>query len=130
MPCRPSSSARVDLVAAYNATFSDALQFDPPVAGVTGPSWSFTGQNFRMDVRPNHELTTLVSFKSADGQIVVDDVDERILHFNVPQTVIQAALIPGSYLYDLIMFDGSNPPIRVALAHGKFVVVHGVTAGA
>lgn len=123
----PASSARVDLVVASNATFTDALQFDPPVAGVTGPAWSFTGQSFRMDVRANHEQAMLVSFTSP-GQIVVDDVTQRILHFNVPETVL-AALIPGCYFYDLIMFDGSTPPVRVPIAHGTFTVTDGITGG-
>lgn len=127
--CQPSSSANVDLVTANNATFTDALQFDPPVPGVTGPAWSFTGQSFRLDVRPNSETAPLLSLSSADGQIVVDDVVARILHFNVPETIIAGALIPGSYFYDLIMFDGSTPPVRVALAHGRFVVTDGITGG-
>lgn len=126
---RPASSARVDLVAAINATFNDALQFDPPVPGVTGPAWSFTGQNFRLDVTPNHETAPLLSITSAAGQIVVDDVTLRILHFNVPESVIAGALIPGDYLYDFIMFDGSVPPVRVPIAHGRFIVTDGITGG-
>ena len=126
---RPSSSAKVDLIAANNATFADALQFDPPQTGVTGPAWSLTGQNFRMDVRPNHETAALASFTSGAGQIVVDDAAQRILHFNVPESVIQAALIPGEYIYDLIMYDGSTPVVRIQIAHGKFVVTDGITGG-
>lgn len=124
----PASSARVDLVAANNATFLDALQFDPPVPGVTGPAWSFSNQNFRLDVKPNHEQATLLTLTSP-GQIVVDDVVNRILHFNVPETVISAALIPGDYIYDLIMFDNSVPAVRVPIAHGCFTVTDGVTGG-
>lgn len=126
---QPVSSARVDLVAASNATFTDALQFDPPVAGVTGPAWSLSGQKFRMDVRPNYEQASLVSFTSDAGQIIVDDATQRIIHFNVPESVIQGALIPGTYIYDLIMYNTATPPIRVALLHGKFVVTDGVTGG-
>jgi hypothetical protein len=127
--CSPASSARVDLVAANNATFGDALQFDPPVPGVTGPAWSFTGQNFRLDIRPNAETAALLSLTSAAGEIVVDDVTLRILHFNVPESVISGALIPGTYFYDFIMFDASVPPVRVPIAHGKFVVTDGITGG-
>lgn len=122
-----SPSAHVDLVVPNNATFADAIQFDPPVAGVTGPAWSLTGQSFRLDVKPNHEEDALVSFTSAAGRIVVDDVTQRIIHFNVPDSVIQAALIPGEYIYDFIMFDGSVPPIRVQLMHGAFIVTDGIT---
>lgn len=128
--CVPASSANVDLIAANNATFGDALQFDPPVPGVTGPAWSFSGQNFRLDVKPNFETASpLLSLTSAASQIIVDDVTQRILHFNVPEGVISAALIPGTYLYDFIMFDGSVPPVRVVLMHGRFIVTDGVTGG-
>ena len=125
--CAPSSSAHVDMVVADNATFGDALQFDPPVSGVTGPAWTFTGQEFRLDLKANAESATLLSLLSTAGQIVVDDVTLRILHFNVPYTVISAALIPGEYIYDFIMYDASAPPVRVALAHGAFIVTDGVT---
>ncbi len=125
----PASSAHVDLVASNNATFTDALQFDPPVSGVTGPAWSFSNQNFRLDIKSNYETAALLSLTSAANEIVVDDVTLRILHFNVPETVISAALIPGEYIYDFIMFDNSIVPIRVQLAHGKFVVTDGITGG-
>lgn len=127
--CIPASIAVVDFVVPDNATFNDSLQFDPPVAGVTGPAWSFSGQNFRMDIAPNRETASLLSLTSAAGEIVVDDVTQRILHFNVPETVITAALIPGEYIYDFIMFDGSTPPVRVPLMKGKFIVTAGVTGG-
>lgn len=126
---RPASSAHMDLVAARNATFGDAIQFDPPVPGVTGPAWSFSGQKFRMDVAPNYEQASLVSFTSDDGEIVVDDNAQRILHFNVPESTIQAALIPGEYVYDLIMYDTASPPRRIQIAHGRFIVTDGITGG-
>lgn len=122
-----ASSAHVDLVVPNNATFQAPLQFDPPVSGVTGPAWSFTGQKFRLDVKPNYEEPYLLSITSDAGQIVVDDEVERVLHFNVPDTVIQAALIPGCYIYDLIMFDTAVPPVRIQIAHGAFIVTDGVT---
>lgn len=127
--CVPVSSANVDLVEANNATMTDALQFDPPVPGVTGPAWSFSNQNFRLDVKPNLETALPLLTLTSPGQIVVDDVALRILHFNVPESVIAGALIPGTYLYDLIMFDNSVPPVRVPLMHGKFVVTDGITGG-
>jgi hypothetical protein len=128
--CAPASSALVDFVVSNNATFGDALQFDPPVPGVTGPAWSFSNQNFRLDIKPNLETASpLLSLLSSAGQIVVDDVTLRILHFNVPESVISAALIPGEYIYDFIMFDGSTPPVRVQIAHGKFIVTDGITGG-
>jgi hypothetical protein len=125
----PSSSARVDFVTSNNQTFNDAIQFDPPVSGVTGPAWSLTGQAFRMDIAPNFEQSALLTLTSAANEIVTDDVTERIVHFNVPESVIQAALIPGDYVYDFIMFDASVPSIRVQLMHGKFTVSEGITGG-
>lgn len=128
---RPASSAHVDLVAQVNASFRDSIQFDPPVAGVTRPAWSLTGQTFRMDIRPDYGVAALLSITSAAGQIVVDDVTQRIIHFNVNEATMSAAgLIPGCYVYDLIMIDASvNPNIRVPLMHGKFEMNDGVTGG-
>ncbi len=122
------SSANVDLVVPNNATFGDSIQFDPPVAGVTGPEWTLTGQKFMMDVEANHEQNTpLLSITSDDGEIVVDDVTERIIHFNVPYDTISAALVPGTYIYDLVMYDTASPPVRTVLMHGRFIVTDGVT---
>jgi hypothetical protein len=121
----PATSARVDFVVPNNATFEDAIQF-----GVVGDtSWSLTGQNFRMDIKADVLGNYLLSLTSAAGQIVTDDAVQRVINFNVPESAIQAALIPGVYVYDFIMFDNSNPPIRVQLMHGKFKVKLGVTGG-
>ncbi len=129
MHCFPPSSANVKIITAKNATFSEAYQFDPPVAGVTPPSWTLY-PNFRMDVKGYYEQTVpLESFTSASGQIVVDDAAQRVIHFNVPETVITPALVPGRYFYDLIMYDNSSPAIRISLMHGEFVVTDGVTGG-
>jgi hypothetical protein len=124
------SSAYVDIVTQNNCSFVDAFQFDPPVNGITDSTWNLTGQNFRLDVKANKLQTApLLSLTSAAGQIIVDDAVNRILHFNVPESVISAALIPGRYVYDFIMFDGSTPPVRVPLMHGEFVVREGITGG-
>lgn len=126
----PATSANVTLTAAKNATFNDSIQFDPPVPGVVGPAWTLTNQNFQLDIKANWEsAVALLSISSAAGQIVVDDTTQRILHFNVPDSIIQAALIPGCYIYDFIMFDGAAPPVRVQLMHGEFFVGDGVTGG-
>ena len=71
--------------------------------------------------------------------IIVDDYANRILHFNVPEAVLAgetgatgvtgAGLIPGDYVYDFVMYDNSNPPIRVVLMNGRFVVTNGITGG-
>lgn len=144
----PPTSAHVDIATANNETWVDAFQFDPPcgpygyfnagggycyatgTSGNTFPFWNFSGQNFRLDIKGNRGQTgPLLSVTSAAGEIIVDDYGNRILHFNVPETVLQAALVPGDYIYDFIMFDGSTPPIRIALMHGKFVLADGITGG-
>lgn len=139
-----STAARVDFVVSDNATWLDPVQFDPPLdsdaddpstqgdsdADDTLPTWGFQGQNFRLDIKGSREDSLpLLSITSGVGQIVVDDVVNRILHFNVPESILNAALVPGEYVYDLIMFDNSAPPVRIALAYGKFTFTHGVTGG-
>lgn len=118
------TAALVDISIQDNATFTDAFQFGD--AGDT--SWSFTGMSFIMDVKASRDdASPLLSISSALGSIVVDDVVQRVLHFNVPDTAIQAALPVAVYVYDLIMFDGSSPPIRTPLMQGHLIVRKGVT---
>lgn len=117
------TAACVDIFANDNVTLSDAFQF-----GTVGDtSWSFTGQSFKMEVKASRDdaapLLTLVSPTS----IIVDDVVQRVLHLNVGETALQAALPVGEYVYDLVMFDGASPPIRVLLMQGRFCLRHGVT---
>ena len=129
MHCFPPSSANVKIVTAKNATFNEAYQFDPPVTGVTPPAWTLY-PHFRMDVKGYYgQAAALLSFTSVAGQIVIDDAVNRIIHFNVPETVITPALVPGRYFYDLIMFDDSSPALRIPLMHGEFIVTDGVTGG-
>lgn len=130
------SSANVKIVTQDNATFYDAFQFDPPANGVTGatgctgPQWNMENQNFRLDIKRDDELDDpLLSLSSELGQIVVDDTTQRILHFNVPKDTLTAALVPGRYIYDFIMYDNSDPPIRIPLMHGEFVLTHGISGG-
>lgn len=120
------TAGRVELLVFDNATFEDAFMF-----GVTGDTtWSFTGQNFRMDVKGTpDDAAPLLSITSAAGQIVVDDAVKRVLHFNVPETTIQSALTPGEYVYDLVMFDNSTPAVRVVLMRGCLTVCHGISGG-
>lgn len=135
MDTQPTAS-RVDFVISDNETFSDAVQFDPPpfgltgASGCTGPQWNLTGMSFRMDLKRSPlDENPLISFTSAAGQIVVDDVAKRIIHFNVPEATLNAALIPGRYIYDFVMFDGSTPPIRTVLMQGEFRFRIGITGG-
>ena len=128
MTAQAVTAARVDILTATNVTFADAFQFGTP--GDT--SWSFTGQSFRMDLKSNKfgPNAALLSITSGAGQIVVSDLVNRILYFDVPEATFSAAdVIPGEYDYDFIMYDSSNPAVRIALMYGKFEMVQGVTGG-
>ena len=118
------TAAKVNIEWANNATAEDAFMFG--TAGDT--SWSFSGQTFKMDIKANkYDVTPIITFTSAGGTIVVDDVVQRILHFNVPDATIQASLPIAEYQYDLVMIDGSTPAIRVPLMRGEIKVRQGVT---
>ena len=118
--------ARVDIAIENNATWMDAFQF-----GTIGDtSWNFSGQNFRLDVKGNvDQSAALLSLTSGAGTIVVDDVTQRILHLNVPETAVSAALQPGEYIYELVMYDGSTPAVRVPLMGGQLLVLQGIAGG-
>ena len=118
--------ARVDLVIQNNATWLDAFQF-----GTVGDlTWNFTGQNFRLDVKGNRDQTaTLLSLTTGAGTIVVDDVTQRILHLNVPEASITSVLLPGEYIYELVMYDNSTPVVRVPLMGGELRVEQGIAGG-
>lgn len=118
------TAAIVNMVTQDNATFQDALQFGTP--GDT--TWSFVGMTFEMSVKASRDdVSPLVTFTSGAGQIVVDDVVNRVLHFNVPDTTIQADLPVATYVYDFLMIDGSMPPIRTVLMQGQLGIKRGVT---
>jgi hypothetical protein len=118
------TSAYVNIFASDNVTLQDAFQF-----GTVGDtSWSFTGQNFKMEVKASRDdVAPLLTLSSAASSIVVDDVVQRVLHLNLDEASLQAALPVGEYVYDLVMFDGSTPPIRVLLMQGRFCLSKGVT---
>ena len=120
------TKAKVNLVIDNNMTWIDAFQF-----GTVGDTtWSFTGQNFRLDIKGNRDQTAaLLSLTSGAGTIVVDDVVQRILHVNVPESAIVAVLLPGEYVYELMMYDNSVPAVRVPLMGGRLIVNQGITGG-
>lgn len=150
-PWALASAALVDIVTGQNTTFSDAFQFDPPFItgappppyfpfGASGPTWTFAGQNFRMSIKGYLNQTgpsLVIDSLPANGVVIqIDDSVNRILHFNVPDNVLSGTaaatgvtgpgLVPGQYIYDFFMYDGSSPPIRVPLMRGKFVLQAGV----
>jgi hypothetical protein len=78
-----------------------------------------------------YDPAPLLTLSTDDGTIVVDDPIQRVIHLNVPDTTIQAALNPGQYVYDLVMSTVGTPmtapPIRTPLMHGTVCVNSGVT---
>jgi hypothetical protein len=143
------TSARVDIVVSTDTTWEDAFQFDPtgPTGSSwfqfnpTGPAWTLVGQNFRFNIKGNWGQTgpLLIVDSGVTGQqvIVIDDVNARIIHTSVPDTVVSggvtgytgvtgSGLIPGKYEYDCVMYDQSVPPIKIQLMHGIFKVQVGV----
>ena len=141
-PNKVATAAQVDLVTSTNTTWEDAFVFDPPAVpgqpyppywpnGVSGPTWTFLNQNFRMDLKTNINASgPIASWTSSAGQIVVTDPINRILNMNVPENQYPLnGVIPGTYLYDFIMFDNSVPPIRVMLMQGKFKLQPGISGG-
>lgn len=118
------TSAHVDLQIDNNGTWQDAFQFGEP----DDTTWTLTGQTFSMDVqRDYYDATPKLSLTSAGGRIIIDDVRQRVIHLNVDPADIQTSLKPGTYVYDLVMTDGSIPGIRVPLMHGIVIVEQGVT---
>ncbi len=118
------TAAQVDLLEDNNVTMQDAFQF-----GTVGDtSWSFAGQTFKMEVKASRDdVAPLVTWTSGAGQILVLDSVQRILQFNVTSTAILAALPVGQYVYDLLMIDGSVPPIRTKLMFGNLYMNQGIT---
>jgi hypothetical protein len=118
------TAAIVDIFTQDNCTLQDAFQFGTP--GDT--SWSLTGMAFTMEVKASRDdITPLLELTSGGGQIIVDDVVQRVLHLNVPDTSIQASLPVATYVYDFIMYDTSVPPVRTVLMQGRLHVSKGVT---
>lgn len=121
----------VSLVNIYvyeNAWWTDSFQF----GDLDDVSWSFTGKSFLCDIKAtdDYDAAAVMSLRSADSEIVVDDAAERILHFSVTDTALRAALTPGtSYFYDLIMVTDSTGQ-RDLLMRGRIVMKHGPTGAA
>lgn len=117
------TSAHVDLAIDNNGTWQDAFQFGTP--GDT--TWTLSGQHFLMDVkRDRYDASSLLSLTTGGGTIVTDDVTQRVVHLNVTAAAIQAALPPGSYVYDFVMIDDTTG-VRVPLMHGHVRVRQGVS---
>lgn len=117
-----STAAVIDIVAANNATLQDAFQF-----GLPTDTWHLAA-NFSMSIKmARSDTTALVTFGTAGGTIVIDDPVQRVIHMNVPDTALVAALPAGEYVYDLVMFDNGSPALRTLLMQGRFFVTTGIT---
>jgi len=118
-----ATSAEVNIVIGNGTTWQDAFQFGQP----GDFTWQLT-TNWEMEIKLDRFQTTpLLNPSTANGQIVVDDINQRVIHLNVGPATIQAALMPGVYVFDLVMFDGSTPAIRTVLMHGQLRVIQGVS---
>lgn len=121
---QPITSSIVNIATGDNVTLQDAFRF-----GVLGDTtWSFTGQSFRMEVKASRDdAVALAAWTSGAGQIVVDDAVQRVLHLNVSEAAIQAALPVADYVYDLVMISSDPTPVRVQLMQGTLSIGKGVT---
>ncbi|HEX6825744.1 MAG TPA: hypothetical protein VF077_05440 [Nitrospiraceae bacterium] len=116
------TSAEVNLEIDNNGTWMDAFQFGKP----NDHNWTLKDQTFELDVQRNaYDLVPLLSLTTVNGRIIVDDENQRVIHFNVPAADIQENLDPGIYVYDLVMINAFDQ--RVPLMHGTLEVVQGVT---
>jgi hypothetical protein len=116
------TSATVLLQVDNNGTWSDAFQFGDP----EDTTWDLNGCTFELDVQRNpYDAVPLLQLSTSNGRIIVDDVIQRVIHFDVAPLDIQGALDPGVYVYDLVMIDGSG--IRTPLMHGTLTIEQGVT---
>ncbi len=119
------TAAIVNMTVYNNATWQDAFRF-----GIEGDtSWDFVGQKFIMEIKGNrNDAAALLQLKSDDSEIIVDDTVERILHLNVDDEAIRAALKVGEYVYDFVMYDTTVPEaIRTVLMRGKVCVTQGIS---
>jgi hypothetical protein len=116
------TAAKVNMEVIDSGDWSDAFQLGTP--GDT--SWSFTGGSFHMDVKGStDDAVPLLSLTTANGYVVIDDPVNRILHLAVPQSVLEAALIPGRYVYDLVLISAAG--VRTPLMYGWVKIKHGAT---
>lgn len=116
-----ATASIVDIIAPNNATLQDSFQF-----GQSTDTWTLAA-NWKMDIKAaNTDVAPLLELSTTAGTIVVLDTVNRVIQLKVPYVTIQT-LPAGVYVYDLIMYDGSSPPIRTLLMQGKFIVTLGVT---
>jgi hypothetical protein len=114
----------VDFEIKNNVWWTDILQ----LGCSDDTSWDINNKSFHMALKVKDTDTTVVLLLStADSTIVVDDPVQRIIHVNVTDTAIRAALTAGSsYVYDLVMIDDITSE-RNPICQGSVAVLQGVT---
>jgi hypothetical protein len=117
------TASRTDLKYADSGDLYEALQF-----GTSGDtSWVFDNKTFIMDIKGStDDASPLLSLTTVNSRIVVDSGALRILHLYVAKAVYEAALVPGCYVYDLVMVD-SITTVRTPLMYGNLEIIHGAT---
>lgn len=116
------TAAKVNFKIPNNATWSDPLTFGES----SDTTWNFSNKTFHMDIKRNrYDADPLYTLTSGAGEIVVDDVAARVLHFHVLDTDFAPVLLPNEYEYDLIMTDEDG--VRTRIMQGCIEVCQGVT---
>lgn len=117
-----ATSAHYNMTVDNNGTWQDAFQFDDE----DDLTWSLVGAQFSLDVQVNYfDAAPKLSLTSQDNEIVIADPIKRVIYLNVAPSEVQAALPPGTYVYDLVMTDQMG--MRTPLMHGYVTVAQGVT---
>lgn len=119
------TSVPANITVAKNTTFSDAIMFDDP----NDTSWNLVNKTFRMGLKGNYEQDVeTVAFTSQAAEIVIYDTTTRVIGFNVPPATLENTLVPGVYVYDLIMTD-TDTAVQTQMMHGTFHYADAVTEG-
>jgi hypothetical protein len=130
------TASRQDLQYLDSGDLYDAFQF-----GTLGDtSWDFNNKTFHMDVKGStDDASPLLSLTTTNNRIVVVDASQRVLLLDMslaaipslgppgpPVGELVAVIVPGCYVYDLIMIDGITT-VRTPLMYGKLEIKHGAT---
>lgn len=120
---KSKTRSEVNIGIMNNASWDDAFQFSTPSSDL---QWNLDGQGFVLQVKHRKEDTViLVELSTNASTIIIDDSELRVIHLNYPPNLIQENLIPGEYVYDLLMFDEDG--VVVNLMGGELKVIQGIT---
>jgi hypothetical protein len=109
------------MVISLNATWQDSFQIGNPA----DTSWNLIASSLQMKLKAHrNDLTAALAISTDDGRILIDDAVARIFSFNVSPTDLQAALVPDTYDYDLLIVTATN---TMPVMHGTVCVELGIT---